>query len=217
MKALRSVAASFPRPRGSTLAWLALGLGLKLNLFALWANPWGYLEGVAILVQALTAVGAAVGGAVAGGFGWVGDYLGVFALPLLGCIAYSAWHLGRFVGAALRNQPISLDPARVLHGRATFVGVDLAGLLGMTGTLVYIIAGLGVLATNMISLAQGIGGGAPVSGQLGPILEGMAAACSTMVPALGTTVAAVASECLVVCLERLGARWHGPGWTGEGR
>ena len=98
-----------------------------------------------------------------------------------------------------------------LLDRVNYIGVSIAAQLGVGGTLVYVIIGLGLLAKAMMDLSTGFTS-SQASTEVLTLLPGvfttMADAAFMIVPALGTTLAAVLSETMSNHINQVIDKWY---------
>lgn len=140
---------------------------------------------------------------------WCFKYTGWFLLPLAGCFWFTTYCFLRFLFADLRKKPLSLKEVRCLHDRVNYVGITLAGQIGILGTVVYVIIGLGLLAQAMTTLSGGFAnaGSGGLHDLLPEVLNTMSLAALAIVPALGTTLVGLVTEAMTNHINYLSANW----------
>ncbi|MEA3415876.1 MAG: hypothetical protein U9R02_06925 [Thermodesulfobacteriota bacterium] len=138
---------------------------------------------------------------------WCFKYTGWFLMPLAGCLWFTTYCFLRFLFADLRKKPLSFKKVRCLHGRVNYVGITLAGQIGILGTVVYVIIGLGLLAQAMTTLSCGFanGGSGGLHDLLPEVLNTMSLAALAIVPALGTTLVGLVTEAMTNHINYLSA------------
>ena len=144
---------------------------------------------------------------------WCFKYTGWFLLPLAGCFWFTTYCFLRFLFADLREKPLSIKKIRCLYNRVDYVGITLAGQIGILGTVVYVIIGLGLLAQAMNALSSGFADGA--SGRLFELLpevfNTMSLASLAIVPALGTTLVGLLTEAMTNHIKYIYGKWEEQG------
>ena len=144
---------------------------------------------------------------------WCFKYTGWFLLPLAGCFCFTLYCFLRFLFADLHKKPLSLKEVLRLHGRVNYVGITLAGQIGILGTVVYVVVGLGLLAQAMAALTGGFTDGA--SGRLFDLLpevfKTMSLAALAIVPALGTTLVGLVTEAMTNHINYILEKWEKQG------
>jgi len=147
-------------------------------------------------------------------YNWCYRYTGLFLIPLAGCLGFTAWRFFCFLLADLRKTPFTDARYQKMYDGLEYVGITVASSLGLAGTLIYVIVGLSLLAGAMINLSAGFAGG-EVSTQMALLPEAfntMARAALQIVVALGTTICALASECMVNHVNRIAEKWSKEGY-----
>ena len=144
---------------------------------------------------------------------WCFKYTGWFLLPLAWCLCFTSYCFLRFLFADLRKKPLSTREVLRLHGRVNYVGITLAGQIGILGTVVYVVVGLGLLAQAMATLSGGFADGA--SGRLFDLLPDvfntMSLAALSIVPALGTTFVGLVTEAMTNHINYISGKWEEQG------
>jgi len=144
---------------------------------------------------------------------WCFKYTGWFLLPLAGCLCFTTYYFLRFLFADLRKKPLSIDRISSFYDRVNYVGITLAGQIGIVGTVVYVILGLGLLAQAMSALSGGFSDGA--SGRLFELLpevfNTMSLAALAIVPALGTTLVGLLTEAMTNHINYIYVKWKKQG------
>lgn len=89
------------------------------------------------------------------------------------------------------------------------MGITLAGQIGILGTVVCVIIGLGLLAQAMTTLSAGFanGGSGKLHDLLPEVFNTMSLAVLAIVPALGTTLVGLATEAMTNHINYLSADW----------
>jgi hypothetical protein len=144
---------------------------------------------------------------------WCFKYTGWFLLPLAGCLWFTTYCFLRFMFAEIRKKPLSTREVLRLYSRVNYVGITLAGQIGILGTVVYVVVGLGLLAQAMATLSGGFADGA--SGRLFDLLpevfNTMSLAALAIVPALGTTLVGLVTEAMTNHINYLAGKWEKQG------
>ena len=96
-----------------------------------------------------------------------------------------------------------------MYSRVNYVGITLAGQIGILGTVVYVIIGLGLLAQAMTTLSGGFanGGSGGLHDLLPEVFNTMSLAALAIVPALGTTLVGLVTEAMTNHINYLSAYW----------
>ena len=144
---------------------------------------------------------------------WCFKYTGWFLLPLAGCLWFTTYYFSRFLFSDLRKIPLSIKVTPCLYNRVNYVGITLAGQIGILGTVVYVILGLGLLAQAMTTLSGGFSDGS--SGRLFELLpevfNTMSLAALAIVPALGTTLVGLITEAMTNHINYIYGKWEEQG------
>lgn len=202
--------------KGKFSLWLNMGLVLvavSVHVLLLTTSGEDYAQAVRLSFSSIGSLCQATMGQLKVVYAWCFQYTGWFLFPLAACVAHSGWTLFKFLEADRQNTPLSKQVCERWYDSGIYFR-DLAAILGFAGTMIYIIAGLGLMAKAMVGMSATIAGGAGATGGVADLpFDQLAQAAMFLVPALGTSFVPLISEAMINHVERIMKRWGYAEWS----